>query len=79
MTGNIFEILERYDRRMYSMFPDREWFFPSDYDPQGRHLQVATARKRFNIAKEKIFGTEESRTPTIHSLSYHNLNKIQTF
>jgi len=70
MSGGILELLEKYNKRMSSMFPDREWFFPSDYKPQEMHLQVATARKHFNIAREKVFGIETSRKPTVHSLRH---------
>ena len=33
---------EKYDRRMSFMFPDRECFFPSDYNTLAMHIPYAT-------------------------------------
>lgn len=70
MSGGVLELMEKYDRRMSFMFPDREWFFPSDYNPQVMHLPCATARKHFNIARDKVFSVGMSRKPTVHSLRH---------
>lgn len=70
MSGGVLELIEKYDRRMSFMFPDREWFFPSDYNPQAMHLPYITARKHFNIARDKVFGVGTSHKPTVHSLRH---------
>ena len=70
MTGCIFELITKYDSKMSFMFPNRKWFFPSDFNPHDMHIPFATVQKRFKIARDKVFGVGARRKPTVHSLRH---------
>ena len=69
LAGDVLTLLKKYNAKMSFMFPDREWFFPSDYMPQKKHLLASTARKHFNLAREKVF-SGSTHKPTIHCLRH---------
>lgn len=70
LSGEILKLLRKYDEKMSFMFPDREWFFPSDYSPQEKHLSANTARKHFNRAREEVFDSNSRHKPTVHCLRH---------
>lgn len=70
LSGDILILLQKYNEKMSFMFPDREWFFPSDYRPQEKHLPASTARKHFNLARERVFDGNSKHRPTVHCLRH---------
>lgn len=70
LSGEAFTLLRKYDEKMSFMLQDREWFFPSDYSPQEKHLSAKTARKHFNRAREKVFDGNSKHKPTVHCLRH---------
>jgi integrase len=70
LEGEIFMLLKRYDEKMSLLMPGREWFFPSDCSPRKAHMAASMARRRFNAAREKVFGRSPDRKPTVHCLRH---------
>jgi len=70
LSGEIMEILRKYNETMTSMLSGRRWFFPSDYNPAGEHIKAGTARRYFNDARDAVYKSKGSRKPTVHSLRH---------
>ena len=70
LTGDILVLLKEYDSRISAMLLEREWFFPGDYKPSTEHISPSTARGRFSLARDMVYGGDSLRKPSIHSLRH---------
>ena len=78
MSKDMLQMCTNYDKLMAKLVPDREWFFPGR-DKSRPFLKNSIDKKFKEFWNMTFYAGKVDKKPTVHSLRYPNLNKIQTF